>query len=241
MASDMQLVIEERLSDSPLVERIWRSQSERGGLFTSVAFSQWELVFWTQYGRTYLTVRGPETKATVAPVPAEADSFGIVFKHGTFLPLLPVSQLVNDGVTLPGAASHSFWLHGAAWQFPTYDNAETFIDRLVRQGTLVCEPIVAATIQGQPPDLSPRTLQRHIIRATGLTQTAIYQIERARQAAILLKEGMPILDTVEAVGYADQSHLTRSLKHLIGQTPAQLVDIRRSEQLSFLFKTSNLW
>jgi hypothetical protein len=37
-----------------------------------------------------------------------------------------------------------------------------------------------------------------------------------------LQQGVSILDTVEQAGYFDQPHLTRSLKYLIGQTPAQI-------------------
>jgi AraC-like DNA-binding protein len=35
----------------------------------------------------------------------------------------------------------------------------------------------------------------------------------------LLHQGKPIIDTAHELGYADQSHLTRSLKRLLGYTP----------------------
>jgi AraC-like DNA-binding protein len=54
-----------------------------------------------------------------------------------------------------------------------------------------------------------------------------------------LKQGISILDAVTLAGYADQPHLTRSLKRLVGQTPAQLRPTNQPEQLSFLFKTDN--
>ncbi len=46
---------------------------------------------------------------------------------------------------------------------------------------------------------------------------------RARHARTLLQQGISILDTVEQAGYADQPHLTRSLKRFMGQTPAQIL------------------
>jgi hypothetical protein len=46
------------------------------------------------------------------------------------------------------------------------------------------------------------------------------------------------LDTIHEVGYFDQPHLTRSLKYFIGQTPAQLREKSRPEQLPFLYKTT---
>ena len=130
---------------------------------------------------------------------------------------------------LPLATSTSFWLSGSAWQFPTYENAETFVDRLVRDGLLARDPVVDAVLQQQLKDLSLRSVQRRFRRATGLTQCAVRQIERAREAVALLEQGISILDIVDLAGYADQSHMTRSLKHLIGQTPAQIMGRSRSE------------
>jgi methylphosphotriester-DNA--protein-cysteine methyltransferase len=80
---------------------------------------------------------------------------------------------------------------------------------------------------GHIKECSLRTVQRRFLRATGLTHGAASQIDRARYATTLLKQGASILDTVYEAGYADQPHLTRSLKHYIGQTPAQL--IRKNE------------
>jgi methylphosphotriester-DNA--protein-cysteine methyltransferase len=76
-------------------------------------------------------------------------------------------------------------------------------------------------------------VQRRFLRATGLTHGAVSQIERAHRAVALLRQGVSILDTVERAGYADQPHLTRSLKRLIGQTPAQLAPESMAMPLSF--------
>lgn len=234
----MLLTFEERPSDSSFIERIWRTKSERAGAFISLALSHWQMCVWRHNGKTNLTVRGPETKATPTPVPENTEYFGIVFKLGTFMPNLPASNLVDGNLTLPDAKSTSFWLNGSEWQFPDYENADTFVDRLMRDGLLVCEPVVDATLQGQLKELSLRSIQRRFLRAIGLSHSAVYQIERARQATILLKQGVSILDTVDQLGYADQPHLTRSLRRLIGQTPAQLIGKSTPEQLSFLFKTA---
>jgi AraC-like DNA-binding protein len=220
---------EVRASDSPFVEMIWRTQSESAGTFLSRAVSHWEIVVTKQNGRTSITVRGPETKATTAHCPPNAEFFGITFKLGTFMPLLPTGDRLDGEVILPEATNRSFWLNGSAWQFPDYDNADTFVDRLVRDGLLIREPIVDAALQGQLKELSLRTIQRRFLRATGLTLNSVRQIERAREAEVLLEQGVSILDTVLEAGYADQSHLTRSLKRLIGRTPTQIIGRRKSE------------
>jgi Helix-turn-helix domain len=236
----MILRFDERASDSPYIERIWRSHSERAGSFSSIAASHWEMVVTRCHGETFLTVRGPETRATPMDCPADGEWLGIRFKLGAVLPHLPASGLVDGALNLPEATSKSFWLHGAAWEFPTYENADTFVDLLVREGLLMCEPVVEAAIKGELSDLSLRTAQRHFLRTTGLTHSAIRQIERARSATILLRQGASILDAVHAAGYFDQPHLTRALRYYIGQTPAQIMDERRSGQLSFLYKTQPL-
>ncbi len=235
----MIFTFEERPSDSPFVERIWRTQSERTGDFLSVAASQWELVVSKYHGETTVTVRGPETKVTSLHVTlVGSEFFGIIFKYGTLMPHLPASDLVDGDVNLPDASGKSFWLDGSAWQIPNYENADTFVDRLVRKETLIHDPIVESALRGEPQELSPRSIQRHFVQATGLTQGSIRQIERARYATMLLQQGVSILDTVERTGYSDQAHLTRALKYLIGKTPAQIINKSEPEQMSLLFKTA---
>jgi AraC-like DNA-binding protein len=220
----MKFVFEERPSDSPFVEAIWRTQSEGAGTFTSLAATHSELVLSKCRGKLTFTVRGPETKATSAYCSVEGEFFGIILKLGTFMPHLPPGILLDrNDRDLPEATGNSFWLHGSVWQLPDYDNADTFVDRLVREGLLVHEPVVDAMLQGYVQDLSMRSIQRRFLHATGLTHGAVCQIERARYALTLLQQGVSILDTVELAGYADQPHLTRSLKHLVGQTPAQII------------------
>jgi len=237
----MIFTLEDRPSDSPFVERIWCAQSERTGDLLSIAMSCWEMVVSRYQDKTYLTVRGPETKATSLPMTiVGTEFFGIRFKVGTVMPHLPASTLVDGDVDLPDASSKSFWLNGSAWQFPSYENADTFVGRLVHEDLLARDPVVEAARQGQLKDLSIRTARRHFLRTTGLTQKTIHQIERARYATVLLQEGMAILDVVYAAYYFDQPHLTRSLKHFIGQTPAQIMQKNESKQLSLLYKTEPL-
>ncbi len=237
----MDLVFDERLSDSPFVETIWRSQSERASPFISMADNHSAMVISKSRGRTILTVRGPETKATIAQEAANVEYFGIRFKHGVFMPYMPAKMVIDRrDINLPEATSKSFWLNGSAWEFPDYENADTFVDCLIRDSLLVYEPIVEATLKGEPVDLSLRTVQRRFLQATGLSHNTLYQIERARYATTLLKQGTPILETVYQAGYFDQPHLTRSLKQFIGMTPMQVVDQDRRERLSFLYKTKPL-
>ncbi len=233
----MDLSCEERLSDSPFVERVWRSHSEQAAPFVSIAESHYNLVVTRYQGKTMITVRGPETKATSAYCPADAEFMGIQLKPGAFMPDFPAQMLMDrSDLNLPEAGDRTFWLHGSSWQFPNYDNAETFIDRLFRDGLLVQDSVVGSAVKGQLKDVSLRTVQRRFLQATGLTQTTIFQIERARHATILLMQGMSILDTIDCAGYFDQPHLTRALKRWTGQTPTQIISQKRLP-MSLLYKT----
>ena len=232
---------EDRPSDSPFVERVWRCHSEGNNPFLSIAASRCELVLGRLQGKVTMTVRGPETKATlIGDCPRDGEWFGIILKLGTFLPSLPVSMLMNAGVDLPTVSRNSFSLFGSTWQLPDYDNADTFADWLMHKGLLIHDPIVDAALHDHLQEYDLRTIQRRFKRSTGLTHGAIRQIERARYATSLLQQDVSILDTVEQAGYFDQSHLTRSLKYFIGQTPDQLLEKSRPEQMSFLYKTTDL-
>src|SRR5215470_4842505 len=180
---------EEKPSDSPLVDKIWRTQSESVGTFISQSKVYSEIVLTRYQGKTTVTVRGPETKATFLDYQSiGAEYLGITIKLGTFMPhLLPKNLRDWRNVDLPEANSQSFWLQGSAWQFPTYENVDTFIARLVREGLLVADPVVDTVLQGHSQALSIRSVQHHFLHATGLSNKTIRQITRARQAYDLLE------------------------------------------------------
>lgn len=226
--------LDERSSDSPFVESIYWARSMGGGSFTSIAASQWEMVITKQKDKVILSLRGPETKASPASIPEDAEFLGITFKHGIFMPSLPVYQLVDKEIHLPQTGRNSFQLFGEPWEFPTCENAEVFVDRLMRKDMLAHDKVVDAILQGRPQDMSLRSIQRRFLHVTGLSYKTIQQIERARQALSLLQNGTPILDTTHQLGYFDQSHFTRSLKLYTGKTPAQFLEAKRQNAVVFL-------
>src|SRR6516225_4618462 len=228
---------EDRASDHPFVDKVWRCRSERAGSFLSVAANNFEMAITRLGGKSSLTLRGPETKATTMDCPAEGEWVCIRFKVGTFMPrFLPGSLLDHMDLTLPSATGRSFWLNGSALGYPDFENAETFVGWLVKSGILSRDRVVADTLFRRPGELSLRSTQRHFLQSTGITYATFRQIELARYATHLLREGVSIFDVIVAAGYFDQAHLTRSLRHFIGETPAKI--IQEQKQLSFLYNTS---
>jgi AraC-like DNA-binding protein len=216
-----------RSPNSSFIDLIWHTRSAHAGAFMSEAASNWEMVF-TNFGSTKLvTVRGPETQASQAAYLGDVEFFGITFRLGTFMPHLPIRTLLNRrDAMLPRASRQSFWLKGEVWELPTFENADVFINRLIRREILVRDSVVEAAIQGQAHDLSLRSLQHRFLHTTGLAHKTIQQIERARNAVSLLEQGAPILDTALDLGYYDQAHLTNALKRFIGRTPTQIAPDR---------------
>lgn len=214
---------DERSSKSAVVESIWRAQSDDQGTYISIAANHWSLCVARENGKARIKMFGPETRATLADFTANAEVVGINFRVGTYMPHLPPGDLVDDNLKLLEASSQSFWLKGSAWKYPDYDDADVFAERLIRDGLVIRDPVVAATLRGDALDLSPRAVQYRFLAVTGMTQRAIGQIQRARSAAALLTQGDAISEVVGKAGYADQPHLTRALKHFMGRTPAQIM------------------
>jgi hypothetical protein len=63
----------DRTSDSPFIERVWSCHSTRAGTFVSIASCHWEMVISRLEGQSIVTVRGPETKPTEVPCPANGE------------------------------------------------------------------------------------------------------------------------------------------------------------------------
>jgi AraC-like DNA-binding protein len=69
--------------------------------------------------------------------------------------------------------------------------------------------------------LAPVHLVRVFRQATGLTPHAYLDQLRVRHARELLRNGAAPADVALRTGYADQSHLTRHFRRLVGVTPGQ--------------------
>lgn len=218
----MNSIFEGRFSDSPYIEMVWRGRTEENYAPVCPADSHWNFLFTERQGQVKVTVEGATTQFVPKLQPKAQTFLVIKFKLGVFMPSLPTNHFLNGDILLPTATRQSFWLKGSTVPLPTFDNAEIFVERLIRENVLVCDPIVASAIQEEPIFWSSRTVRRRFLQATGLTPKTIQQIERAKQASELLEQGQSILEVAHGLGYSDQPHLTRSLRRFIGQTPAQL-------------------
>jgi hypothetical protein len=229
---------ENRAAESPYIDRVYRSDGVLAATrMHSIASAHWELAFAETQGRLQVAIRGPETKPTSVVAEPETRWFGIVFAHGAVMPHLPVPRLVDSAVLASRVTPTTLMLRGEEWELPNFDNAEDFVQRLVRAGIVVRDPLVADVLAGsEVPPRSVRSVQRRVVAATGLPQRLVRQIDRARQAAVLLGGGATALDAVHLLGYYDQPHLARSLTRFLGRTATQLQHLQPDEALSLLYK-----
>lgn len=233
----MLLTFEQRLSDSPFVERVWRSYSTAAGPFYSMAEPNLELVFARVDGRTLVVLRGPVTRASVADCPPDGEWLGVRFRMGAYLPGVPTTSLRDHrSLFLPALGQDRFWLGDRAWEIPTFDSAEALVGRMAAARVIRRDDIVDRAFDGRHLNVTLRSVQRRFLQATGISKEGFLQIERARYAAYLLRGGVSILDVVSRGGYFDQAHLNRALRRLIGPTPGDL--LQGGDQLSFLYKTT---
>lgn len=219
----MTILFEERGSDSPYIDAVIRGQTLRSGGTIRPASSQWHMIVRKLEDKVRLLVVGPLTSAGPVAWGEGADLLWIRFKVGVFMPHRSPRDYLDLETILPGESNRRFWLNNSSWQFPDYENVETFIERLARDETLARDPLVSAALADDLPVMPQRTVRHRFLRATGMTQGQIRQIARAQHAAALLREGASIMDTVSDAGYFDQPHLTRSLRQWVGYTPAQIV------------------
>ncbi|HYH29612.1 MAG TPA: helix-turn-helix domain-containing protein [Pseudonocardia sp.] len=236
VGSSGSIVFDDRPSESPDIERVWQGCSAAVDGMTSIATAHWTLVAW-RVGREWrVAVQGPETRATTAPVPPETEFVGIRLALGTALERLPTNRLVDHSTEFPDVSRHSVRIFGHAVPLPGYDGAEELVQRLVRLGVIVRDPLVRDVLRGWQPDATSRTVRRHFLSASGLTPGLLRQIERAREAAVMIRTGAPIADVAHDLGYYDQPHLARSLGRFIGHTATEL-RTGAAGQLSLLYKT----
>lgn len=235
----MLLAFEDRPSASRFVECVWRCHSRRSGQFLSMAEGNIELVVTKLPHLTAVTLRGPSTHGAPVECPPNGEWMTIRFELGTYFPRLPTAALVDrNGLNLPVVNDTHFWLANLKWEIPSFDNAEDLVDRLALAGIIAREYGVGALVEGDVTWMSRRSVQRRFVKTTGMTFSGVQQIKRARHAAALLIGGRTVLDASYEAGYFDQAHMTKSIKRLVGTTPAKL--IRDRPQLSFSYKTGRV-
>jgi AraC-like DNA-binding protein len=188
----------------------------------SIPDGGWDLVFMKRSGKPQVLHTGLITKPVDLGYTPGDEYLAITFRPGVFMPKIAAHAMVDRGVPLGPPAAGRFHIGAETLEVPTFENAESMVLRLLARGALALDDVVDDLLQGRAKAVEPRTVQRHFQRAVGVTAKQLSMIYRARGAAKMLAQGVSAAQTAAHFGYSDQAHMTRSLKHLLGNTPAQI-------------------
>lgn len=183
-----------------------------------------------------LWIAGPSTMRIQTRPDGEDGSFGLRLSPGTAAQLMRIDfaeiadQLVlsRDVVGSGDTARMREWLLGAREIRPATAQLiaslgaappsaqlwDSQVRRHAQRGTL---PSRVAELLGW----SHRTFRRRMLGRFGYSYTTLVRIERAQRAQAILRDGASIADAAALVGYADQPHLSREFKRLVGLSPGQ--------------------
>ena len=218
----MSFTYKEKKSSFPFVDVFWQTEDLSDGTYIAPADGSWDMIFTrTPSDETIVRLSGPSTTTTPVHYKKGNQNIGMRMKQGVFFTHIPVSDVVDVTEVLPMPTKETFLLGGHVLRVPTYDAFDEFVTTLEKLGLISQDPLVRASLEGARFGASKRSLQRHFGNTIGMTPAYLAQIERAWQAAHLLKKGTPITDVVHELGYADQAHLNRSMKRVTGLTPRQ--------------------
>jgi hypothetical protein len=207
-----------------LVQRVWSATCEATTDFSSAAKASSMICFARSRDGVTVHVKGPETTGTLMTCPEGWEFFGVELRPGAYLPLFPPTGLINfKDALLPTRPSGRILLDNRDWEMPTAQNVDVFVDRLVRAGLLIFDPLVDEIRHGERPrGISERVAQLRFRRAVGISHRKLVSIEQARHAAQLLTAGRSIADVVTAGRYYDQAQLARAMRWATGCTPSEL-------------------
>jgi len=220
----MGLIFKAIAGEIPLVKRVWSASCDAATGFTSAAKASSMIAFARSDDGWTVHLRGPETTGTPLTCPKACEFFGVELRLGAYLPLYPPSGLtdLNDALlpTLPG---DRILLDNRDWEMPTEQNVDVFLNRLVRAGLLIFDPLVDEIRHGERPrGMSERIAQIRFRHAVGISHRKLLSIEQAQRAAQLLTAGRSIAEVVTASGYYDQPQLARAMRWATGHTPGEL-------------------
>lgn len=222
----MESMYEERRLDSPVLECVWQARATRDERYLVPAVEYWDLWFAREPdGELRAGLAGPTMGHRWIRSTIGEHSWGIQLKAHAVLPGVSKELLLGGEQKLVVEAGHVTLSHHAV-PFPEFEDLESFARRLLKLDVLRHDDDVRRMLSGDDAGYSERHRQRRIRATTGLTRKQIEQLSRAREAYALLLAGVPPTECAARCGFADQAHLTRSLRAFHGQTPGQVLSGR---------------
>jgi AraC-like DNA-binding protein len=205
-------------SELTFVDCLWHIRVEALSAWTDTARETWGLAFTRRTdGSMAAELVGPSYRHMTFGGDLGDEYWGADFHPHVTMRGVDKPLLTGKFVPLPVADGH-FWIGAVSYRIPAFSELEAFLAELAFQGQI--SDRANAVLNRET--VSPRSNQRRYREAVGLSRRQSEQIRRAAKAAALLKSGKPPVEVAAEAGYADQAHLTRSLKRLLGKTPGRI-------------------
>lgn len=208
---------EQSSSQHTVVSHFWHMKDTESGEYPLYASTQWAIVFSQNKGIHRVQLIGPRLIPTSAPYDSGEYFIGIVFQGGALLCGRAKSEQLNQIDNLD-VVKDSFVIQSEVFAIPTFDTLDTLVDQLLKKEIISTAPIAA---------VSHRDKQRKLKKYIGLSPKQIEQANRVEDAITLLSEHESISAVAIKVGFADQAHMTREFKRLVGMTPLGVAEYFR--------------
>jgi AraC-like DNA-binding protein len=223
-------VWEERAGRSPRVRTVWRATVKSPERCSVIGSEYWGLSFIRRRdGELAAELDGPSLRNRVVDGHLGERYWGVELAAYVAIPGMPKQAILGETVTLPVSGGHVV-LGDHRWPVPAWPDLEDWVDHLAENRGLLVDEEVRKALNGDRIGASERTWQRRYRRTVGLTAQQIDQLHRAQHGYFLLQTGHSPAEAAAAAGFADQPHLTRSLRLIRGQTPAAIIAAQRRRQ-----------
>lgn len=217
---------EEQRSDSPHIECVWQSRAVHEERYLVSAVEYWDLWFTRQSdGVVRAGLSGPSLGHHWITSTVGELAWGVQLSAHVVVPGVS-KQLVLGGELQLSVDNGYVEISRHRAPVPEFDELTRFVGLLLELGALRSDDDVRRALSGDEVGYSERHWQRRVRASTGLTRKQVAQLARAREAFAQLQKGVPPAECAVKCGYADQAHLTRSLRVFHGLTPARILASR---------------
>jgi len=211
-----------RRSPHPWIDTVWRTVCLSDGLYSATPDGSWDLIrSIAPDGRSMVFLSGQATEPVEVPYREGESSVVISFAAHVYLARDRAPRVGPEVRILP-VRDETFALDGVDLPLPTFENVEPLVDAMIAAGLLASNDLVARAFGETPKAASPRSVQQHFKQTTGITQKSFRMIRRAQEAVRRLKAGEAPAGVAVDLGYADQPHMIKSIKKIMGALPSNL-------------------
>ena len=221
-------VWEERPGRIAEVRTVWRAEVTAAGRYPINGSEYWGISFIRRVDGTLAgELDGPTFEVHEVDSVQGERYWGVELAPWVTVQGLPKQPILGLTLALQVDGSR-VRLDDAWWPVPAYDEIEAWVEDLVASGTLVVDREIRRALGGDRVGATDRTWQRRYRSVVGLTAAQVKRARRVEQAFALLQSGMPPAEAAVAAGFADQAHLTRSMRLIRGRTPASVLSAAQS-------------